>query len=755
MTGTSYRSSLSRSQGRKGWSITFRHPLINGPDGRPGRKVRKGLGTAVLAEAESLRDQLNALLADETLLTLMARHEAVTRFDPRVVDAFYDEVAPPVHDPWAIREQAIPLPGKEDGFARVLLLGTTGAGKTTIARQILGTDPRTERFPSTSTARTTTAEIELVLDEEPYRAIVTFLPRDRVTSYVEECVTAAVLAAAQQKDQAEIYKRLLQHSDQRFRLSYLLGTPSFGERDDEDEDEDVDEDQTQADELEEDVAFSGAERLELSRRLTDYGSRVSQLADETYDRLVDELGLPSGNQDDEETFQALLEEELQDQDDFDDLVNSIIDDIEERFDLLAEGQVTRDQTGWPSHWTWTCEDRREFITTINRFSSNYAPHFGRLLTPLVQGLRVAGPFRPAWADDLDTRVVLLDREGLGHTTETASSVPTGITSRYSLVDAILLVDNAAQPMQAAPMTALKSLVASGHINKLTIGFTHFDAVKGDNLPSTEAKMDHVRASLDGITEEMGRRWGAGTARAMERIRTDHSFFLANIDKQLGPKARRTRDQLRGLLGSLQRGLEPPAPVAATPTYDDGLLDPFIRDALDEFRDPWRARLGLGFQPGITKQHWTRIKALSRRYAYRSDDHYDYLQPVADLTDRLSRELRIFLDRPSRWNPANASEEEQQAVINAIAQEVFRRVSALARERLFLAQTPAWLTAFERSGKGSATTRAFDIEAIFDVAAPHPDERFSRASVEFQRELRLLVREAILEQGGMVLDQAAA
>ncbi len=40
----------------------------------------------------------------------------------------------------------------------MLLLGTTGAGKTTLVRQFLGTDPATERFPSTSTAKTTVAD---------------------------------------------------------------------------------------------------------------------------------------------------------------------------------------------------------------------------------------------------------------------------------------------------------------------------------------------------------------------------------------------------------------------------------------------------------------------------------------------------------------------------------------------------------------------------------------------------------------------
>jgi hypothetical protein len=50
------------------------------------------------------------------------------------------------------------------------------------------------------------------------------------------------------------------------------------------------------------------------------------------------------------------------------------------------------------------------------------------------------------------------------------------------VAAVLLVDNAAQPMQAAPVAALSGIAVSGNASKLHVTFTHFDQVKGDNLP---------------------------------------------------------------------------------------------------------------------------------------------------------------------------------------------------------------------------------------------------------------------------------
>src|SRR5262245_55114218 len=92
-----------------------------------------------------------------------------------------------------------------------LLVGTTGSGKTTLVRQLLGTDPETERFPSTSTGKTTIADTEFILDDGPYRAAVTFRGRDEVRDYLEECMTAAALAAYHGEGNTEVVRRLLNH----------------------------------------------------------------------------------------------------------------------------------------------------------------------------------------------------------------------------------------------------------------------------------------------------------------------------------------------------------------------------------------------------------------------------------------------------------------------------------------------------------------------------------------------------------------
>jgi hypothetical protein len=61
------------------------------------------------------------------------------------------------------------------------------------------------------------------------------------------------------------------------------------------------------------------------------------------------------------------------------------------------------------------------------------------------------------------------------------------------VDAVLLVDNATQPMQAAPVAAMRNLASGGEAGKLIVCFTHFDVVGGDNLPTFKSKETRIKA----------------------------------------------------------------------------------------------------------------------------------------------------------------------------------------------------------------------------------------------------------------------
>jgi hypothetical protein len=633
-------------------------------------------------------------------------------------------------------------------------VGTTGAGKTTIVRQLLGTDPERERFPSISAAKTTICDIEIVLDEGPLRAVITFIPRDRVRQYISECVLAAVVTKLEGGTERDVIRRFLEHSEQRFRLSYILGNPTFLERSVTDEIEDEDEDSIPAPSEHQELGEN--EREELLNTLRAYFRSIDQLEEKAKDvmeKMASELGIKIGQatKEDREVLQELVEDHLANMDEFHQLVDAILDDVESRFNFLSDGETSKGKDGWPIKWTHQDSDRSAFIKLVNRFSSNYAPNFGRLLTPLVEGIRVAGPFMPDWHDDAVPKMVIMDGQGIGHTSDSTSSLSTSITSRFRMADAIVLTDNAAQPMQAGPCAVLQSLVISGHESKLLLAFTHFDEVKGDNLHGNAAKKDHVIGSFDNAVHAIGKSFGREAESALHNLIPDRLFFLANIQRRLPDSAKFTLSEMRRFLAAIGSSIVPAGPVEYTPVYDVANLVLAIQKAAQEFHDKWRGILGMGSVSGARPEHWTRVKALSRRLGIFKVDEYDTLRPVADMIKLLQIHVSQFLSNPLSWLPSPPPDESQDRIdaIDAVKKEVFTRLHELSRRRVLEERLREWVSAYEHRGIGSTRLRAREVATIYEEAAPIPNEMPGPDANKFLFELRGLIAGSVKTAGGQL------
>lgn len=750
-----FKASLSRSQGRKSWCVIFRHPMRTGSDGKPGLRVRRGLGTDGQHEAKVLVDQLNEILSNEDYWKLSAKETALRKFHPKVVAAFYDSIESKTIDPWSVREQIMPLPKPEDGYSVVQLVGATGSGKTTLLRQLIGTDPKTERFPSTSTAKTTTFDMELITAPGTYRCVVSFLERERVRFYVEECVGAAVTAAVEGRPESEIVRRFLEHSDQRFRLAYLIGTwPSDEDALMEMDEDDEGEDELEKEDSEEYGEVDDQERQQIIKRLRSFMERILSISKDLRDYVAKQLEVDPNNlnPDERDAFLELIEDSISDNEAAQSLVDDILAEIESKFKLLQNGEFKYDRSEWPIRWVYETNDRTLFLKTVNRFSSNYSANFGKLLAPVVQGLRVRGPFIPKWIQEKENipRLVLIDGEGLGHTPASATSLPTSVTSRYEIANVILLVDNATQPMQAAAQAVLRSVMSGGHDSKLAIAFTHFDQVKGDNLPNVKARKDHVFASLENALGALEESLGSVSATRVRRRLQNKVFFLSKIHEPLSPGNKLTTKSLYGLIELFENAIKPPKVTRAVPVYDLANLVLCLRLATEQFHEYWNAKLGLAYKPGLSQEHWARVKALSRRFAYQWEDQYGDLRPVADLIALLSERLARFMDSPREWKPINPPDDARDAAVESVAQEVYSRLHALVKDRLFHDQVHAWGIAYAYRGPGSTKLRARDMRNIYETAAPIPGETPSSDANQFLDIVRDLFRDAVKKAGGEVI-----
>ncbi|QKG20515.1 hypothetical protein [Actinomadura verrucosospora] len=568
-----------------------------------------------------------------------------------------------------------------------------------------------------------------------YSAAVTFAGRDEIAGHLRDNVWETAKAVLEERPPDVVQDKLLDHVSQRFRFSHVLGRaapprPAAGPDDDLDDFEETDDDEAPA------VRAADPATTELVRsavqavRAVVAGERAG-------------LSVRRAPGDDDRTDEEIIEDELENRVRrsavCERIVETLLAEIAARFDLLEAGDLHRDGDGWPVSWTWDSGDRAEFLRVVTRFSSNRTALFGRLLTPLVDGIRVRGPFRPLWAER-EARLVLIDGEGLGHIPGSVAAVSTRLRRRLDEVDAIVLVDNAQQPMQAAPVAVMRTAAATGNGEKLHFLFTHFDLVTGDNLHTVGDRKRHVLASAENVLNEI--REELGIAERVLRRRLDEArHFVGGIERALAPDrpdprpkaAARTMRELNALLDALAADPVPVETGPSRPVYRTADLTEAVAEAARGFHGQWRATLGLAHDPRWPKRHWASVKALTRRLAEGHTDEYQDLRPAASLRTMLEDAVYRMLQRPVRWTGPEPDVEDQEVVVGDVASALTRRLIGLVDRLVTEEPRPVWKRAYEQHGKGSTIRRAhIVIDGIYAEAVPFPtnkaayENRFSDA-----------------------------
>lgn len=743
-----YSARKIKPANREGWIIEFRHPLIKDSQGKTGKKIRKGLGTSYESEAETLVQQMNSLLSDESYWHPSAKRRAIDEgLNEGIVNAFYSEVEYIIQNYENLRSKVIPLKTRDEGYSTVLLLGSTGAGKTTLLRQIMGTDPTKEKFPATSTAKTTVFDSEIILSEGNYKGVITFFTEGETREQIKESVKNAIkkyFATNSDKDTLRIF---LEDEEQRFRLSYVIGKIKDKKRFMRYEKSTI----TSENSSNENNVTDEEQKI-FEEKITDFLLRIKKITKSIVSYCSSELAKDEALTDEDKI--ALEQQTIEyidsyEEEDILELVDDILEEIKSRFSTLEKSNLVTEKFGWPIYWYKESSDRNEFLNEIRFFSSNSSFLFGKLLTPLVSGMRVQGPFKSDLVNNTP-KLIIIDGEGLGHIPDTTSNLPFETISKFKTSDAIVLVDDAQSPMLAPPYAVIKSTAISGHYQKLLICFTHFDTVKGDNLPTIEDKTDHIYSSVDNLLGKLENELGYEVKKFLVNHVISSTYFLAHLDEKYSindEKYSFSSDQLIDLMNRLETMIHPTPIVSVEPTYDVSTILFKIKKASERFHNIWEGYLYGGI-PNIKKMHFSQVKALSNRLGYGWQTGYSNFKPISDFWASFNEQISGFLASPVSWHPSNPTEEQKLHKIDELKQKISAKIEAYAIEHMKNQILLEWQIAHDNfKGRGSAILRANKIDSIYYNVVPLLSDDMDASTKKFATDMLKIISETIQASGG--------
>ena len=479
-------------------------------------------------------------------------------------------------------------------------------------------------------------------------------------------------------------------------MSYILGRYS-----DEDDEVDSDEDdEVDSDEDDEINMLSAEEFRNNSLNIKNYVNRINTLIENIQERIF----FKNEEYDDLTSF---LKEDIL----FSEIINDIINDIYKRISLSYQNNIIYDENEIPRYCYIENKSRNDFIKSIMLLSNNNKNLFGRILTPIVNKIRMVGRFKPNWSEE-QPKLVLIDGEGLGHDPNSVINIPTSITNSYGYVDKVLLVDNAQQPMQAASTAVIRNLITTGYGSKLVVCFTHFDLVKGDNFHSSSDKEYHVKGSMINTFNLLNSEI-KNISDFINIFIEDNAFFLANLHKNLNKnKNIYTINQLNKLVIKLSTSIEYIPFSMLTPTFKKSQIMTGLNDALKKFGQRWLTILGFGFHEEVRKEHWTRIKALNKRIAYRIANEYNNLQPIPELRRYITESVYNALSSAeTEWDNPFASFEDKDYKQNIILQKIQENLYNILNNNLIEINIFKWKEANDKEGKNSTVIRAYIISEL--------------------------------------------
>lgn len=325
---------------------------------------------------------------------------------------------------------------------KVYLLGSTGAGKTSLVRNII--DTVDFAFPPTTQTRTTVAPTEYVIKNgHNYKTTILLKEKEEVEASIELLVDEAIQRAIDnyqinKSDLKEIIEKLEESPDEKFRLKYMVTGETF-----------------------------------------------EQKAHEIQNKIIPIF--QKSNVDIEQFFELI------------DVKNHKLSIIQ---DLMIELEETFNELSIPNYKLFSneplyIEDINNKANFIKRNRELLKNEFGSL-SLLVEYTRIEGDLFASWLKETFNELVIIDGEGIGHSLR-EKNLSIRHYDFFDYANQILLVEKGEDPFISGGRNAIENIFLNGYKTKFKLAFSKIDKIENNDRNAFLRR--ELRNLKDALSEE--------------------------------------------------------------------------------------------------------------------------------------------------------------------------------------------------------------------------------------------------------------
>ncbi|MFC4306402.1 hypothetical protein [Cohnella boryungensis] len=639
---------------------------------------------------------------------------------------------------------------------RTVLLGRFGVGKSTLIKACTNFSENID-FPVTDTARTTTYTTEYVFKDpftvSKFAFAVAFKPESELKLKLEEASTRALRKAVQlalkpnevidSTIEEEVLKAFVTDPERLFKNEYIFGKyygKNHPKRYDDTKKEQI-------------VWWEHLyNQIDQLMRLMFIEEGISLESEENWSRIE---GI------EEKLLELSKRSETQSASKLQNIIDNLMNTIRQRAELLCSeleaddlGKAFRNSTGSITGFFTREYDESNVERVITLFTSTQAKHFSRLLTPIVDHIRIEVPYNERFPEELrKQQIIITDTVGIEHAKTTDTRSIEGSTKYFfEQYNCITVVDDASKSMDSTTTNILRSLFGSAAKGKIFLTYTFYDKFDKKDFEDEADKDFELLGLQDAALRKIADELSYDNTNWMIEDLKERTIFL----KDLVPGTR----QIESIIKYFQKmvahkaemndfkQIQPLNKNKPILGYNYKKLALVFAQTQQEFLEQQRQ---IYFQEYL---HWKTAEALTWRLYSGSTyfiGSYKTLRPVDDFCDLLLHKLHHFLSNPAEENFVHKNdriENLSEKVKDWLKELVGDSVKKMSNKEFVGRYHEFWRIAYNEHGFGSDLRRRKIIMEVFNKVLPPLQMDASNNADIWIDALENMIEEAIEKMGGV-------